>query len=400
MLSSAERDAERLLHIVRLVLFLGLSAIYFFGFARDVGVPGPLIAAGVAVALVVWLAVWRHLARRSASFRLRIALALVDTVIVGRGLVMAHIPPPGAPAAAGILAAGDVQAMTPPLLVFLALSGAFRLDPRLAALTTLLSFGLYLYVLATFPSAPAPALANGLVIWVAGVLGANAARVLRVVALRASEEQVLERYVPEGLTRELARAGEVDRGGRVEDVSVLMADIRGFTGLSERLTPAEAVELLNEYFTAVVAPLAREGAVLDKYIGDGVLAFFEGPGHADRALRAGRGMLDALDAFNGGRPSHAPLRIGVAIHAGGTLVGTVGAPSRREYTVIGDVVNVTARLEECNKTLSSKLVVSEELLSRLSDDALARDLQGPVRLDLHGRGAQAEARYLPADPAH
>src|SRR5204862_4138110 len=99
--------------------------------------------------------------------------------------------------------------------------------------------------------------------------------------IRAAEEQVLERYVPEGLTRELAAVGVVERGGRVEEITVLMADIRGFTTLSEQLSPAGAVALLNEYFTAVVAPLAREGAVLDKYIGDGVLAFFEGSQHAD-----------------------------------------------------------------------------------------------------------------------
>lgn len=399
LLARMEREAERLLHVVRLVLALGLTAVYFFGFALGAGVPALLVGGGVLVALVAWVLVWRHLGEHVASFRLRVALALVDAMIVGRGFIMAQIPLPGSSlGATGILSPADLQAMTPPLLVFLALSGAFRLDPRLAAITTLLSFGLYLYLVVTFPTAPAPAVANGVLIWVAGVLGANAARVLRTVALQASEEQVLERYVPEGLTQELARAGEVERGGRVQDVSVLMADIRGFTGLSEQLTPAGAVALLNDYFTAVVAPLARENAVLDKYIGDGVLAFFEGPEHADRALRAGRGMLDAVVAFNESRPEERPLRIGVAIHAGSTLVGTIGAPSRREYTVIGDVVNVTARLEEWNKGLTSKLIASEDVLSRLTDPELAEGLEGPVSLDLHGRGAPAQARYLPADP--
>ncbi|MBI4213591.1 MAG: hypothetical protein HY534_04710 [Chloroflexi bacterium] len=399
LLARMERDAERLLHIVRLILALAMTAVYFFGFGLASVVPAALIGGGVTGAVLVWTLVWRHLGQHTASFRLRVALALIDTMIVARAFVMAQIPLPGSGSAGtGLLSPVDIQAMTPSMLVFLALSGAFRLDPRLAALTTILSFLLYTYLVTAFPTAPAPAIANAVVIWVAGALGANAARVLRTVALRASEEQVLERYVPEGLTQELARAGEVERGGREEDVSVLMADIRGFTGLSEQLTPAGAVALLNEYFTAVVAPLARESAVLDKYIGDGVLAFFEGPNHADRAVRAGRGMLDAVEAFNAGRSGERPIRIGVAIHAGGTLVGTIGAPSRREYTVVGDVVNVAARLEEWNKGLHSKLIVSEEVLARVTDTELTEGLEGPVSLDLHGRGARALARYLPADP--
>lgn len=396
LLEGVERDAERVLHVVRLVFVLAMTAVYFFGFGLHAVVPLPLMAFGLTVLMVAWLVVWRYLSRNVPGFHMRAGLAMVDTIIVGRTFVMAQIPFPGS-AAGAFIGAGDLQAITPPMLVFLALSGAFRLDPRLAGMTTLLAFALYLYLVMTFPPPLPQAIANGVIIWISGVLGANAARALRIVALRASEEQILERYVPEGLTRELARAGHVERGGRVEDVSVLLADIRGFTRMSEDLSPSGAVSLLNEYFTAVVGPLAREGAVLDKYIGDGVLAFFEGEAHADRALRAGRGMLDALEDFNAERPNAAPIRIGVAIHAGSTLVGTVGAPSRRDYTVIGDVVNVTARLEEWNKGLKSKLIVSEEALARVEDQRLFEDLIGPVTLDLHGREASATARYLPAD---
>src|SRR5438132_6964942 len=98
-------------------------------------------------------------------------------------------------------------------------------------------------------------------------------------------------------------------------------------------------------------------------------------------------MLDAVYAFNGGRIDEQPIRIGVAIHTGATLVGTIGAPTRREYTVIGDVVNVTARLEEWNKGLSSSLIISEDALAWIENPDLRADLEGPVQLDLHGRGA-------------
>src|SRR5262249_28651423 len=155
--------------------------------------------------------------------------------------------------------------------------------------------------------------------------------------------------------------------------------------------------LLNDCFDVIVEPVVRARGVVDKYVGDGLLAFFEGPGHADRALRAGREMLAALDAFNLRRDADDRLAIGVAIHAGETLVGTVGAPGRRDYTVIGDVVNVAARLEDWNKTLGSSLVVSDAAFERLSDGASLADLAGPTTIELRGREAHVRVRHLPRD---
>jgi adenylate cyclase len=204
----------------------------------------------------------------------------------------------------------------------------------------------------------------------------------------------LKHYVPQGLTRELARSGRVDRDGRHEELTLLIADIRGYSRLAERLTPSEAVALLNDYYGAIVAPLAAEDAVLDEYLGDGILAFFEGADHATRGMRAARGMLAALDAFNAGRPRHEPLRIGIAVHTSEVLVGTIGAPIRREYTLIGDAVSVTARLEECNKRFDSVLIASAATLAR---SALpAADLCGPEPVDRRGRGAPIAIHYLPA----
>jgi class 3 adenylate cyclase len=130
------------------------------------------------------------------------------------------------------------------------------------------------------------------VIWFSGAVGANGARILRYMVWKASEETVLERYVPAGLTRELTRRGSVDGDGRQEELTVMIADIRGYARLAERLEPTQAVALLSDYFAVVAAPLAAEGAVLDKYLGDGILAFFEGADHAAprrRAERSARG---------------------------------------------------------------------------------------------------------------
>src|SRR5690348_15796338 len=164
---------------------------------------------------------------------------------------------------------------------------------------------------------------------------------------------ILEHYVPEPLVADLVLAAEpLHPAGHLIAVSLLIVDIRGFTTLSEPMRPVDAVALLNEYFAAVLVPLTREGGYLDKYLGDGLLAFFEpdanggGADHAARALRAAQGMLTAMEAFNAARPEQPPIRIGVAVHSGEVLLGSVGAPERLNYTAIGDAVNVTARLEE------------------------------------------------------
>ena len=192
----------------------------------------------------------------------------------------------------------DLLAVTPPLLVYLALSGALRLDPVAAAFSTATAL-VGLGALAAVEGQPArEALAVGAVILFAGGLGVGIAHVLRYVALKAREGEVLGRYVPETLTRELARSGEPERAGRQEEVTVLMADIRGFTRLSQHLRPADAVSLLNDYFDAVVGALLAEGAILDRYLGDGVLAHFEGDDRAGRALRAALAMRLSVDRLN------------------------------------------------------------------------------------------------------
>ena len=226
------------------------------------------------------------------------------------------------------------------------------------------------------------------------MIGVQVARLLRIVALRASEEEVLERYVPQTLTQELALTGDPERAGREEEVTILMADIRGFTHLSERLTPAEAVVLLNDYFHVVVAPLAAEGAVLDRYLGDGLLAFFEGEDRPARARRAAAGMHDALGRFNTNRVDAPPLQIGIAIHAGDVLVGTIGAPLRREYTIVGDAVNVTARLEKTNKEFNSLMVASAAALVDIPDPAQL-GFRGPQLVHVQGRDEPITIYYLP-----
>jgi adenylate cyclase len=223
------------------------------------------------------------------------------------------------------------------------------------------------------------------------------AQVLRDAFLRARRQDILEHYVPGSLTRELIRTGAVAHAGREEELSVLLADIRGFTTLTASLSPAEAVAFLNAYLVRAIPPLVAEGAVIDKYIGDGILAFFEGEGHKRRAVRAARALLGAVEDFNRSRASQDALGVGVALHTGRAMVGTIGTEERREYTVISDTVNVTARLEELNKRYDSCIVASEPVLAAC-EDGLRWGFAGPSSVEIRGRDTALSVYYLPRTP--
>ncbi|HYC22898.1 MAG TPA: adenylate/guanylate cyclase domain-containing protein, partial [Candidatus Bathyarchaeia archaeon] len=125
---------------------------------------------------------------------------------------------------------------------------------------------------------------------------------------------------------------------------------------------------------------------------------FEGDQRTARALRAAEGMRSALGRFNATRIDAPPLRIGIAVHAVEVLVGTIGAAPRREYTIIGDVVNVTDRLEKMNKELDSVVIVSANALGEVPEP-VRLGLRGPVTLHLPGREEPIAVHYLPREPA-
>lgn len=172
----------------------------------------------------------------------------------------------------------------------------------------------------------------------------------------------------------------VQLGGELVNASILFADIRSFTSLSEKMAPAQVVALLNGYFTAVERVIEAEGGWINKFGGDSLLAVFGAPmkceDHAGRALRAACRMREALAAFN--RSQHdlgmPELAIGIGVHCGDVLAGNVGSPTRLEYTVIGDVVNVAARLQALTKEYGTDLIVSGEALERAGQNLDVRPL--------------------------
>jgi adenylate cyclase len=169
-------------------------------------------------------------------------------------------------------------------------------------------------------------------------------------------------------------------GGEEKELTALFADIRGFTTLSENLTPAQLVELLNEYLTEMTEVIFKNWGTLDKYIGDAIMAFWGAPypqtDHAVRACRAGLDMLNTLKRLQAGWESRGVPRfdIGVGINTGPMLVGNMGSKRRKNYTIMGDSVNLASRLEGINRQFGTYLIISESTFLQVQGQVIAREL--------------------------
>ena len=179
-----------------------------------------------------------------------------------------------------------------------------------------------------------------------------------------------QRYFAPDLARQIAgQEEEIQLGGAKRRVVVLFSDIRGFTSLSERMSPDEIATLLTDYFTEMVEIVFEHGGTLDKFMGDAMMALWgaplDRPDDADRAMRAAVAMQRKLARLNSewsqqGRPS---LTIGIGINRGEVFAGNIGSARRLEYTVIGDAVNVAARL--CSEAQPGEILIAEPLYTAL-----------------------------------
>lgn len=190
----------------------------------------------------------------------------------------------------------------------------------------------------------------------------------------------MSRYMSKSVVDQLLESGEVELGGTGRDVSVLFSDIRGFTSISERLGAKETVALLNEYFTDMVDIVFAHNGVLDKYIGDMIMAVFgsvlQSAEDASNAVTVGNRMLTGLHELNRRRAARGgeTIRIGVGISTGNVVAGNIGSLKRMEYTVIGDRVNLAERLESANKFYGTSILLCDTTYLAVKDHAPVREI--------------------------
>ncbi|MFL5783277.1 MAG: adenylate/guanylate cyclase domain-containing protein [Bacteriovoracaceae bacterium] len=186
------------------------------------------------------------------------------------------------------------------------------------------------------------------------------------------------------ITQELLNQEDVKKGNRCEAV-VFFSDIRGFTDFSNDKSPEEVVAMLNSYFEVMVDVIIRHGGVVDKFVGDAIMAIWGAPnGSLDDAKMAVLACLEMrreLERLNAERIANGeqPLMIGMGLHTGPVVAGTVGSNDRLEYTVIGDTVNTASRIESATKSFGTDLLVSEAVVRKLDEEFLV-ELAGHTKV--------------------
>jgi len=190
----------------------------------------------------------------------------------------------------------------------------------------------------------------------------------------------LARYMTKEVSERLLESGEEILGGQIQEAAVLFSDIRNFTSLSERLGARETVAMLNEYFTIMVDIIFDNNGILDKYIGDAMMAAFGipfgGDDDTDRSVTAAIEMMCALKEFNQKRvhENKDAIKMGIGINTDEVLSGNIGSLKRMDYTMIGDGVNLAARLEGATKHYNTDILISDHSYRKLNNHFLCREL--------------------------
>jgi adenylate cyclase len=387
----AERlRAARLFNELR---FLGVTVYFALGLFAGVALGLPDWQPDFRVFFVYWLmagALW-FTGRRS------------DRVVSTTGLGIAFVDMPAVTALSWAALrtgpVGYVVATNAALLVLFIIGSLAALDVRVVVLAGAIAATAQT-ALSIHGGNSVLGIVFGDVLMVFAVLGCahTSGRVLALAA-EATAEQLrrarLGRYFSPEVATMLAERGTDEPTGESREVTVLFADLRHFTALAERLPGPAVVALLNAYHERMVRTIFAFGGTLDKFLGDGLMVYFGAPvaqvDHPTRAARCAVAMQAELERWNVERTvrGEEALHMGIGIHTGTVVIGSIGTRERREFTVIGDTVNVAARLQELTKTSEAPILVSAATRGRLGDDVAvvphgATTLRGRARpLDVY-----------------
>lgn len=190
----------------------------------------------------------------------------------------------------------------------------------------------------------------------------------RETLLAESAKTKLGAYLSPEVASVVLKEADLRLGGERQSVAVLFSDLRGFTTYAESLDPEDIVEQLNAYMSVMVDTITQHQGIVDKFMGDGIMAVFGAPipseDDADQAIGCAIAMMQAIEDHNQEREAHGlpKLRHGIGVHYGPVIAGNVGTAQRAAYTVIGDTVNLASRLETATKKFDVDLLVSEETI--------------------------------------
>jgi class 3 adenylate cyclase len=216
--------------------------------------------------------------------------------------------------------------------------------------------------------------------------------------LRDQQRELFRKFATAEVAEELLATG-LALGGKHVEASVMFSDIRAFTRLTERLSPAETIDLLNSYYTLMFDAIGGRGGIVNQMLGDGLMAIFGAPlprpDHPERAVRAALEMLDLVEGFNREQAARggAEIRIGIGIASGPVIAGFTGTERRVTYTCVGDTVNVAAHLEAHTKVVGQPILIDEHTRRGLGD-GLRVEAHGPVQLKT--RSQAVEVYSVPA----